>query len=70
MICCNTYVRCPLFYQLQHPVQYANCGPKGFVLAFIKTTLAIKVAEQFVSAIDQVNNHTANYKTPQKSPRL
>jgi hypothetical protein len=44
---------------LQYRVQHADDGAKGTILALIEATQAVKVPEQLVSAVNQVNDHGA-----------
>jgi hypothetical protein len=57
MIRGNTKVRCPLIDHLQHAIKYTNRCPEWFVLALVEASLTIKVPEQFIRAVDKMNDH-------------
>src|SRR5205085_9052730 len=50
-------VRRAVFQQLQRPVQDADHGAEGTVLAFGETAQAVEMPEQFVGAVDEVEDH-------------
>jgi hypothetical protein len=49
VICCYTQVSRTFFDLFQYSIQYANYDSKWFVLALIKSPLAIEVPEQFIN---------------------
>src|SRR5260221_8993939 len=53
----NTDVGCAFFNHLEYSVEYANDSTGGFVFAFIKTSLTVKMPEQFVSPVNEVDDH-------------
>src|SRR5262245_54710612 len=48
---------CPGLDHLQHRMQHTDHGAEGPILAFGEAAKTIKVAEQFVRAIDEMNDH-------------
>jgi hypothetical protein len=51
------------FDHLQHAIEYTYYRAKGLVLSFIKSALAIKMAVEFVGAVDEMNDHGINYSS-------
>jgi hypothetical protein len=42
---------------LEHGLQHADDGAVGAVHAFVESAQAVEVTEEFVSAVDEVNDH-------------
>jgi hypothetical protein len=53
-------VRVAVLDHLENGLQYADDGAVGAVFAFGKPTQPVEVTEEFVSAVDEVNDHFAS----------
>ena len=45
---------------LEHGLQHADDGAVRAVFAFVEPTQPVEVTEEFVSAVDKVNDHFGN----------
>ena len=57
MIGRDTDVRGSLLEHLEHGVEDADDGTEGCILALVEATQAVEVPEQFVGAVDEMNDH-------------
>src|SRR5205807_4217040 len=53
-------VRVAVLDHLEHRLQHADDGAVGAVHALVEPAQAVKVTEEFVSAVDEVNDHFGN----------
>lgn len=51
-----------VFDHLQDTVQHTDDRPEGFILAFIKGPLSVKMPEEFVGTVDEVYDHTGKMR--------
>ena len=50
-------VSVPVLDHLEHGLQHADDGAVSAILAFVEPAQAVEVTEEFVSAVDEVNDH-------------
>jgi hypothetical protein len=53
-------VCCAALDHLQYGVQYPDDGAEFLIPPIVEPALAVKVAEEFVGAVNQVNDHDAS----------
>jgi hypothetical protein len=55
-------VSCTVVDHFQYIVEHSNYGSERFILSFIKAPLAVKVPEEFVCAVDEMDDHAEEGK--------